>query len=259
MVHASRNGFILILLSSIIIVLSVSNSIHSKAKCEINCALSKLLKSSYYSDQNSGHEKSYLRLRGGNIADTLPELKPPPALFNAAVATGEKKASLSPLKTLILGIVSGCHIAFGAYLLLSVGGNCPGLAASNPGLQKILMGAFGLPFGLAMTIFGGGELFTGNTAMLTTAFLEKKVRKSSVAKNWIISYAGNFIGSLLMAWLVFSSGTLGNSPTVANISVAKTSISFLPAFIRGLLCNWLVCMAVYMANGASSLPGKMTG
>ena len=77
-------------------------------------------------------------------------------------------------------MLSGCHIGFGAFLLLSVGGACPGLAATNPGLKSIIMGAFGLPFGLFMTIMSGAELFTGNTALVTMAKLEGKVTGEQV-------------------------------------------------------------------------------
>jgi hypothetical protein len=68
-----------------------------------------------------------------------PELKPPLALYEGAVAAGAAKATAPFGKIFKLGIVAGCHIAFGAYLAISVGGNCPGLAATNPGLQKIVM------------------------------------------------------------------------------------------------------------------------
>ena len=79
------------------------------------------------------------------------ELKPPAAMYEGAATAGAGKAALPALKIFIMAILSGCHIAFGAYLVLSVGGACPGIAKENPGLQKIIMGAFGLPFGLMMT------------------------------------------------------------------------------------------------------------
>lgn len=72
--------------------------------------------------------------------------------------------------------MQGLFIGFGAFLAASVGGACPGLAATNPGLQKIVTGAFGLPFGLLMVLTCGAELFTGNTALVTAAFYEGKVR-----------------------------------------------------------------------------------
>jgi formate/nitrite transporter len=162
------------------------------------------------------------------------------------------------MQIFVLAVLSGCHIAFGAFLLLSVGAACPGIGKENPGLQKILMGAFGLPFGLMMTVIGGGELFTGNTALVGAALIEKKTTVKALLKNWSVSYAGNFVGSLLMACLVHVGGTLALGPAAVNIAVAKTSLPFAQAVVRGILCNWLVCMAVYMASGASSLAGKMT-
>jgi ferredoxin-nitrite reductase len=167
------------------------------------------------------------------------------------------KAALSPLRTFVLGVLSGAHIAFGAYLLLSVGGASPALAAANPGLQKILCGVFGLPFGLMMTVIGGGELFTGNTAFLTTGVVEKKVAVRDLVKNWVVSYLGNFVGALLLAVLAFHAGTLGDGPAAAAAAVTKTSLPAGTAFLRGVLCNWLVSMAVYMASGCSSAASKM--
>ena len=107
---------------------------------------------------------SALRMSGGDSAPPT-DLKPPAALYQGAVAAGTAKGKSDPGKIFKLGVVSGCHIAFGAYLAITVGGACPGIAAENPGLQKIIFGAFGLPFGLIMTLVTGGELFTGNTAL----------------------------------------------------------------------------------------------
>ena len=197
------------------------------------------------------------QLRSG-ASDTVPDLKPPPALYQGAVLAGAAKASAPFGKIFKLGIASGCHIAFGAYLAIAVGGACPGIAAENPGLQKIIMGAFGLPFGLIMTLVSGAELFTGNTALVTGAVMEKKATGKQLAKSWIASYLGNFVGSLLLAYLAFKSGTLGAGPGAVNIATAKCSVPFDVAFIRGILCNWLVCMAVYMASGCSTMIGKMT-
>jgi len=202
-------------------------------------------------------------MSGGAVVATTatpppPELKPPPALYQGAVAAGAAKASAPFGKIFKLGIVSGCHIGFGAYLALAVGGACPGIAAENPGLQKIILGAFGLPFGLIMTLVTGGELFTGNTALVTAAKMEGKITSSDLIKNWTASYLGNFVGSLILAYLAFKSGTLGNGPAAAAVATAKCNLAFDVAFVRGILCNWLVCMAVYMASGCSSMIGKMT-
>jgi len=191
-------------------------------------------------------------------ADAVPDLKPPPVLYQGAVAAGAAKASAPWQKIFRLGIVAGCHIGFGAYLALTVGGACPGIAAENPGLQKIILGAFGLPFGLIMTLVSGGELFTGNTALIGASLMEGETTSKDLAKNWIVSYLGNFVGSLILAYLAYKSETLGAGPAAAAIAKAKCSLPFETAFVRGILCNWLVCMAVYMASGCSTMIGKMT-
>lgn len=177
--------------------------------------------------------------------------------YDGAVAAGVKKAGMPASKIFTLGIMSGAHIAFGAYLMLSIGGCCPGLAATNPGLQKIVLGAFGLPFGLMMTLVTGGELFTGNTALVTAAVLEGKAEFDGLSKSWIFSYLGNFVGSVLLAYLACMGGTLATAAAPVAVATAKCALPFKTALVRGILCNWLVCMAVYMASFAKDLPGKM--
>ena len=86
------------------------------------------------------------------------ELKPPAGIYAGFVDAGVAKATSPLVQTFLKGILSGVHIAFGAYLVLSVGANLPGLAQTNPGLQKIISGAFGLPLGLMMVLVTGGEL-----------------------------------------------------------------------------------------------------
>jgi len=181
----------------------------------------------------------------------------PPAGYEGAVAAGKKKAGMPASKIFALGVLSGCHIGFGAYLMLTVGAACPGLVSTNPGLQKIILGAFGLPFGLMMTLVTGAELFTGNTALVTAAALEGEADAGGLMKSWVASYAGNFVGSLALAALVTAAGTLVGGGASLAVAAAKTSLSFKTAFVRGILCNWLVCMAVYMASMAKDLPGKI--
>jgi formate/nitrite transporter FocA (FNT family) len=161
-------------------------------------------------------------------------------LYKCAVTIGAAKASASFGKIFRLGIVAGCLIAFGGYLAISVGCACPGIAASNPGLQKFIMGAIGFPTGLIMTLVSGAQLFTGNTALVTGAYMERKIKGNDLAKNWIASYLGNFVGSVLLAWLVHKSGTLGAAPGAVNLATAKVGSPWDVAFTRGILCNWLV-------------------
>lgn len=208
------------------------------------------------SDQSPRTHK-VVKLRGGQVAPPASALALPPAGYEGAVAAGTKKANMAPEKILALGVLSGAHIGFGALLMLSVGGACAGLASSNPGLQKMIAGAFGLPFGLMMTLVTGAELFTGNTALVTTALMEGKATLGQLIKSWFFSYVGNFAGSIALAAAVAAGGTLVGGGASVGAAVAKTSLSFKAALVRGVLCNWLVCMAVWMASMAKDLPGKI--
>lgn len=187
------------------------------------------------------------------------EFLAPPEIYQAVANAGEAKSKLPVWKTFYMGILAGIYIAFGSCLAMTVGGACQGLvAAGNLGLQKIILGAFGLPFGLLMVVCAGGELLTGNAAFMTAALAEKKINMGDLLKNWVVSYAGNIVGSIFLAWLVFASGALA-APSVATvkaISVAKTSGAFLPLMYKGILCNWLVCMGLWQATGAKDIASK---
>lgn len=184
--------------------------------------------------------------------------KSPAQTYEAAVALGAAKSQLPAWKVFILGIVAGAYIAVGALLALSVGGAVPGVKAANPGLQKLLFGLIGLPTGLTMVCVAGGELFTGNTALIPAAVMSGRAKLGGLMNNWLWSYVGNFVGSMLVVWLVSASASLSgaSAATSAAIATAKVGMSFGTAFLKGVLCNWLVCLAVYMQNGASDFIGK---
>lgn len=174
------------------------------------------------------------------------------------MSLGTLKASLPAHKVLLLGILAGSYIALGGLLALCVGGATPAVKAANPGLQKLIFGAFGLPLGLTMVCVTGGELFTGNTALVSASFLERRTSLSSLLTNWFWSFVGNFIGGLLVVALACASGTVtgASAAAAAAIATSKVSMPFMTAFAKGIVCNWLVCLAVYMQNGASDFAGK---
>ncbi|CAN0235808.1 unnamed protein product [Ectocarpus sp. 13 AM-2016] len=107
-----------------------------------------------------------------------------------------------------------------------------------------------------MVLVAGGELFTGNTALVTAALVEGKATVANLAKNWTCSWAGNLLGSVLLAKLVVAAGINAAPGTAAAIAVSKVSSPFLPTFLKGIVCNWMVCMAVWVAAGATSLTEK---
>lgn len=193
-----------------------------------------------------------------NLLSKSSMVKTPPQMYEAAVALGAAKSQSPPWKTLLLGIVAGAYIAIGALLALSIGGALPAISAANPGLQKLLFGAFGLPTGLTMVCLTGGELFTGNTALISAAVFDGRAKVKPMLKNWLFSYFGNLIGSLFVVWLAGASCCLSgiSGGTAIAIASAKVATSFSTSFFRGVLCNWLVCLAVYMQAGAGDFMGK---
>ena len=171
---------------------------------------------------------------------------------------GIDKSKLSTAKLLLLGVLAGAFIAFGAiFSAVSV----TGMSGVWPyGITRILAGVT-FSLGLILVVIGGAELFTGNSLMII-ALLSHKISLSSLLRNWGLVYVANFIGSVLIALLViysrmytFASGELGKSMlTVAN---NKTHFTFVQAVILGILCNILVCLAVWLTYSTKNTGGKI--
>lgn len=213
-----------------------------------------------------GARKSQVSLRGtlrvgGNVSvEAVAGVLAPAANYDNVVALGTAKANMSVAKIAAMGVMGGLFIGFGAFLAASVGGACGGMAAAgNPGLQKIITGLFGLPFGLLMVLTCGAELFTGNTALVTAAVYEGKANWSQLVKSFFVSYIGNFVGSLLLVYMVYQTGLFGATSAPVGMAVAKTSLTFSQAFFRGVLCNFLVCIAIVQASSAHDFAGKAVG
>lgn len=112
-----------------------------------------------------------------------------------------------------------------------------------------------------LVVIAGGELFTGNTLILASV-LDRRAKVSGMLKNWLFVYIGNFLGSLFIAYLIVKSGQLdaGNNLLGAitiKIASYKVGLTFSQGFILGILCNWLVCLAVWMAAGSKTMIGKI--
>lgn len=168
---------------------------------------------------------------------------------------GIKKVNSSFLKLFILGILAGAFIAFA-----SEGSNTAIHTIESVGIGKALAGAL-FSTGLMLVLVAGGELFTGN-CLIVISCIEKKASWTGMLRNWLIVYAGNFVGSLLLAWFILQSGQLGFSAGMLGgftikTAAYKTGLSFTNAFYMGILCNWLVCLAVWMSLGAKDIAGKL--
>lgn len=147
-----------------------------------------------------------------------------------------------------LAVLAGMFIA-----LAGVGSTVAGALVGK------FAGACVFPAGLAMVVIAGSELFTGDNLMIVS-LLEKRIGFGSMLRVLVIVYVGNYIGALLVALLASLGGTLDSvSEAVVSAAAAKVSLTFGAAFVRGILCNILVCVAVWMAAASKEPVGKILG
>jgi formate/nitrite transporter len=186
------------------------------------------------------------------------EARSPAEILSYTSDAGVVKAGREPPRVLILAFMAGAFIAFA-----SEGSNMAAYNLfANPdtyGLGKALAGAvFGT--GLMLVVLAGGELFTGNMLIIVAA-LDRKIMVRRMLFNWLLVYAGNFAGSLCIAWMMYQSGLFDSSNGLLGgmtikIAAYKTGLPFHSAFFLGLMCNWLVCLAVWVSYGARDTAGK---
>lgn len=173
--------------------------------------------------------------------------------------SGIAKAEGKTLRLLIWALLAGAYIAFGAQASQMVSFNL--LADPDSlGVGRLVSAAV-FPVGLMMVVLCGAELFTGNCLMII-GVLDRKIRISGMLRNWVLVYLGNFLGALLVVALMKSTGLWETGSGLLGASVIKTAqakvqLSFGRAFVRGILCNWLVCLAVWMSTGARETVSKI--
>jgi formate/nitrite transporter len=156
--------------------------------------------------------------------------------------------------------IAGCYIGFGALLAVKIAGSIPGYTDGNPGLKSAVF-AFLFPVNLVLILLTGGILFTGTSAAAPAALYEGKVRILAVVRVLVLSWWGNVLGSLLFAaftvWCDLHEGSTGEY--AADIAYKKTSSRFDQTFAKGIGCNWMVCMAVFLQGQAQDFTGKCVG
>lgn len=180
-----------------------------------------------------------------------------PTETTRAITDNSQRILTQPLaRTWILSLLAGFYIAFGAELATLVTSD----AAAHYGIgMSRLLGGSVFSLGLMLVVICGAELFTGNT-LLTKAAFQGEIPWHKIAENWIVVIIGNLVGSLFLAWLMVQSELwqIGRvAEHAVDIAAAKCDLSFSVALVRGILCNWLVCLAVFMATAARDIPGKM--
>lgn len=171
------------------------------------------------------------------------------------VEVGVHKSNLSIFKMILLGFFAGMFIGFAG-----IASTTASSTIAVPSVAK-LVGALVFPAGMAMVLVAGSELFTGNN-LIILAVLAGKTSVGKMLKNWFFVYLGNFLGAAFVAVLV----VYGHTPdlfqgvlaaAIVNAAKARTNLSVADAFVRGILCNILVCIAIWMSFAAKRVSGKL--
>lgn len=159
----------------------------------------------------------------------------------------------NPIGYFLASILAGVFVGLGILLIFTIGGLLQGQGAA-----KIVMGAsFGIA--LSLVIMAGAELFTGNNLVMMAGVLGKTVKWGDVIKIWVYSFIGNWVGAIILAALFFGTG-LASGDTgefIAKVSATKMGIPLVPLFLRAVLCNLLVCLAVWSSFKLQSESGKL--
>jgi len=182
---------------------------------------------------------------------------PPPEIARRAETLGETKARTAPATVFALAVLAGAFIALGAIFstTASAGGS-----TLPYGVVRVLAGVT-FSLGLMLVVVAGAELFTGNN-LIVMAWASRRIPTARLLANWGIVYVGNFVGAMATAALMyatrqytFGGGEVGK--TALSIATTKVGYGFLQAVALGILCNALVCLAVWLTYGARSVTDKL--
>ena len=176
--------------------------------------------------------------------------------FMAAANGAAGKAKLlknNPLGYFLLSILAGMFIGFGILLVFTLSG-----ALDGAPYTKLLMGIF-FSVALSLVVIAGAELFTGNNMVMFAGYLKKTVSLGEVLKLWLICWIGNLVGAILLAFIYNATGLYTDATLTAmtNTAAMKMTAGFIPLLTRGMLCNMLVCLAVWCGFRSKSESGKL--
>lgn len=179
----------------------------------------------------------------------------PNEICDETINSGIKKSKYTLIQAILLGILAGAFIA--------VGGFAAALAShgvEDVGLSKLIAGSI-FPVGLMLVLICGADLFTGNCLMVV-AWVEKKITFKGMMKNWVIIYLANFVGAFIIAFLIYNSGLLTTDSNklggyAVKVAGNKANLTFVQALCSGILCNFVVAVAVWGSYAAKDITGKV--
>lgn len=189
---------------------------------------------------------------------TLEDKAPKNIAETVAQTVGVAKATSPWLSVLVLGILAGAYIGFGGFLATTA--TFDSAAKIGTGLTKLVSGAV-FSVGLMLVVIAGGELFTGNNLMVSSV-MSKEITFMKMMKRWGLVLVANFIGAIIVMLIFYWSGLWKTGDGALGAAAVKTaytkvSLTFTEALIRAIGCNWLVCLAVWMALAARQTIGKI--
>ena len=184
-------------------------------------------------------------------------------ILDSTVKTGVSKTFQTPIARVANTFLAGMYIAIGGFLAIRIGLTLPW--DTWGGIGKFMFGAV-FPLGLMLVVLCGADLFTGSCMTLTTAHARKQITLGQAIYSGTAAWVGNFFGALFVAFFIaYLSGlifdqagqTMPWAAAAVNLANAKCSLGFTEAFLRGVGCNWLVCLAVFAAGAATDAGGKI--
>ncbi|MCK4309651.1 MAG: formate/nitrite transporter family protein [Candidatus Atribacteria bacterium] len=192
------------------------------------------------------------------VKNVTPNFLAPGGIAKAIVGVGKAKTSLSVMQMVILGILAGAFIGFGSELATMVSFDMSKFL--GVGFTKFIFGSV-FSVGLILVVIAGAELFTGNS-LIFVSVLSGDVKFGKLLNNWFWVYVANFIGSLLLVWIMYASGLwktgdFGVGAKALAIANGKVNLAWGAAFARAIGCNWLVCLAVWLAVASKDVVGKI--
>ncbi|MDR1395270.1 MAG: formate/nitrite transporter family protein [Deltaproteobacteria bacterium] len=177
-------------------------------------------------------------------------------IMESVIAAGVSKSKLTFKSQVILAVMAGAYIGFGSVLALKVAGSLPAEVWGS--MLRLIFGIV-FPVGLLMVLLAGADLFTGDCMFMPGALAHRQINFGRFMRVLTISLVFNFIGSVLLAWLCYKGTILMDGSDAGrpmanfavNVANGKCSLPFGVAFYRGILCNWLVCLAIYMSMSST--------
>jgi len=184
----------------------------------------------------------------------------PLKMVQSSICAGHHKVMYGWWQNAINGILGGAFISMGFFFACCVAGGTPGLKADLAGIQKLLLGIT-FPFGLCMVVLTGAELLTSSFSTVGAAWLAGSLHGNHwrAASNIVMIFVTNLVGALIMVGLAYGTGVLNTDPYrayVLNLAEHKVHQEWSTAVTKGIVCNWLVSLAVFMAFAAQDVAGK---